>query len=71
MTNEIMNQKFYELHEIECQEITDLENFIMYMFKNYREDLDLDGVINDYFCLPVIPQPSLRNFEMKAQLNKS
>ena len=71
VTNEIMNQKFYELHEIECQEITDLENFIMYMFKNYREDLDPDGVINDYFCLPVIPQPSLRNFEMKAQLTKS
>ena len=58
---EIMEQKFGELSEIECQKLDDeldVMKYISYMLKRYDDKADREGVLNDYFCFIVHPIPS-------------
>jgi hypothetical protein len=67
----LMEQKFSELSEIECQKLDDeldVMNYISYMLKVYNDKADREGVLNDYFCFIAHPIPS--NAKSKMLANK-
>ncbi len=58
---DLMQRKFYKLKEIECQKLNGFDGYLSYMFKNYKDDADEEGKIDEFFCFPASAIPSYRN----------